>query len=144
MRPSFAHLAQQQFNRDTRPRMTGLPSITFGLISIRSRSDMHGKTTIDLATIELQLSADFDTARQRQALGDNIERIARAAQETLRLAGASADAIDAVYFTGGSTGLAFLVDRIGSCCPRAERIRGDRFTSVISGLAIAATRRWAK
>jgi len=50
--------------------------------------------------------------------------------------------IGAVYFTGGSTGLGFLVERIGAAFPAAEAVRGDRYSSVVSGLAITAQRRF--
>jgi hypothetical chaperone protein len=39
-----------------------------------------------------------------------------------------------LYFTGGSTGLTPLVDRIAAGFPAAQRVRGDRFASVAQGL----------
>jgi hypothetical chaperone protein len=43
-----------------------------------------------------------------------------------------------VYFTGGSTGLAPLVDRIAAAFPAAQRVRGDRYASVAQGLGLHA------
>ena len=74
----------------------------------------------------------------RRALTPDMGRIVDAARETLRQAGVAADAVDALYFTGGSTGLAPLVERIGAVCPRAEQVRGDRFASVAQGLGLHA------
>jgi hypothetical chaperone protein len=43
-----------------------------------------------------------------------------------------------LYFTGGSTGLTPLVDRIAAEFPNARRVRGDRFASVAQGLGLHA------
>jgi hypothetical chaperone protein len=62
------------------------------------------------------------------------ERIVAAASETVVMAGLRAEQVDALYFTGGSTGLQALVDRISACFPAAQSVRGDRFASVAQGL----------
>jgi hypothetical chaperone protein len=92
------------------------------------------RTRIDLSLWEPGLAADFGVAQAAAALNADFERIVAAARETLRLAGVGADAVDAVYFTGGSTGLEPLVARIAQSFGRAERVRGDRFASVARGL----------
>ena len=51
-----------------------------------------------------------------------------------RLAGVAPADVDTLYFTGGSTGLAPLVERIAACFPQARRAQGDRFASVARGL----------
>ena len=48
--------------------------------------------------------------------------------------------IDALYFTGGSTGLRLLAERIAAAFPAARAVRGDRFASVASGLGLHAAR----
>ena len=93
---------------------------------------------IDLAVLERGLSAAFDEAGAARALDPDIGRIVDAARQTLRQAGVSAAQVDVVYFTGGSTGLLPLVDRIAAVCPQAQRIRGDRFASVAQGLGLHA------
>ena len=52
------------------------------------------------------------------ALQASVERIANTARETVRLAQVGADRIDALYCTGGSTGLKSLV---GTTCRRFRR-----------------------
>ncbi|MEQ1519338.1 MAG: hypothetical protein ABL931_22920, partial [Usitatibacteraceae bacterium] len=64
--------------------------------------------------------------------------------ETLRRANVAADQVNAIYFTGGSTGLQFLTDRIAALFPKAMRVTGDRFSSVANGLGIYAIRKFAK
>ena len=94
----------------------------------------RGATAIDLDLWEDGLEAGFDEAGAASALGSDFEQIEAAAMETLRQAGLAAEAVDAIYFTGGSTGLAPLVERIAAGFSRAARVRGDRFSSVAQGL----------
>jgi len=54
------------------------------------------------------------------------------------MAGVPDESVDVLYFTGGSTGLTPLVDRIAAHFPRARRVRGDRFASVAQGLGLHA------
>lgn len=100
------------------------------------------RANIDLTAVAADLRASFDELQQAHALAANVSRIAVAADEAARLAGLKATQIDAVFFTGGSTGLASLTQRIMQRFPQAERIDGDRFASVASGLGIYAQRRF--
>jgi hypothetical chaperone protein len=97
---------------------------------------------LDLHEIENGLTVDFD----RDALGLSLDRaldaIVAAAIETVRRAGVAPDAIGALYFTGGSTGLTLLSRRLGLAFPAAEAVFGDRFSSVASGLGVEAARRY--
>ena len=97
-----------------------------------------GQAAIDLSLLEPALASAFDEAGAAHALTPDMSRIVDAARETLRRAGVAAAAVDALYFTGGSTGLAPLVERIAAICPRAEQVRGDRFASVAQGLGLHA------
>jgi len=64
--------------------------------------------------------------------------IVQAARDAARLAGVPAHAVDLLYFTGGSTGLRPLVERIAAVFPAAQVVRGDRFASVAKGLGLHA------
>jgi hypothetical chaperone protein len=97
-----------------------------------------GQARIDLAVVEASLEVAFDAPRQEQALAANVQRIVDAAAETVRRAGLAPGDIQALFFTGGSTGLSVLTDRIGALFPAAERVHGDRFASVASGLGLRA------
>jgi hypothetical chaperone protein len=101
-----------------------------------------GTTTIDLAHVEPGLAATLDEAGAHAALRGDLERIVAAAETTVRQAGLRGDAVDALYFTGGSTGLRLLADRLQRAFPAARPVRGDRFASVATGLALHAARRF--
>jgi hypothetical chaperone protein len=100
----------------------------------------HGSAHVDLGAVEARLRVEFEARQQHAALDGNVERIVAAARETVRRAQVTDEQVQAVYFTGGSTGLKVLVERIARQFPQAEAVHGDRFTSVVSGLAIAAQR----
>ncbi len=97
-------------------------------------------TDIDLSAIEAGLQAQLDEGSALTAVAGDLQRIEAAADETLRLAGWSADRVDAIYFTGGSTGFKPLTERLAARCPQARAVRGDRFASVAQGLGLHARR----
>jgi hypothetical chaperone protein len=101
-----------------------------------------GTATIDLDFVEPGLEVPVDDRDLSVALKSDVERIVSTARETVRMAQLDPGRIGAVYFTGGSTGLGFLVGRIGAAFPAAQAVRGDRYSSVVSGLAITAQRRF--
>ena len=100
-----------------------------------------GRARIDLSSIEDGLTAELDDRTALAALRADFGRIEQAADETLRLAQWPADRVDAIYFTGGSTGLKVLTDGLAARLPNARAVRGDRFASVAHGLGLHA-RRW--
>jgi hypothetical chaperone protein len=97
-----------------------------------------GAARIDLAAVEAALQAELSEARAAASIEADLARIVDAAQETARMAGVGPAAVEVLYFTGGSTGLTPLVDRIAAGFPRAQRVRGDRFASVAQGLGLHA------
>ena len=99
-----------------------------------------GATTIDLGVLEAGLQVGFDAAQALTALDGELERIAQAVDVTLQMAGVVPEAVDVVYFTGGSTGFAPLTERIAARVPQARVVRGDRSASVAQGLGLHARR----
>ena len=99
-----------------------------------------GTTRIDLARLERDLSATLDEPQAVQALDADLQRIVDAAGETLRAAGVAPDAVDVLYFTGGSTGFRPLAQRIADSLPGARPMQGDRHASVAQGLGVHAER----
>jgi hypothetical chaperone protein len=97
-----------------------------------------GAARIDLDLVETALVADLAESQAAAAIEADLERIVEAAADTARQAGIGGDQVDVLYFTGGSTGLTPLVERIGARFPQAQRVRGDRFASVAQGLGLYA------
>lgn len=97
---------------------------------------------LDLGEIEDGLIARFDRDGMATSLARPLDQIVIAARETVRRAGVTVDAIGALYFTGGSTGLRLLAERLSAAFPAAEPVFGDRFASVASGLGVEAAARY--
>lgn len=97
-----------------------------------------GSATIDLGPIEQGLSAGLD----RGNLATKTDGLARAVAARiggcLAQAGLPAGRIDALFLTGGSTGLPHLRAALAAVVPDARIIAGDTFGSVGLGLTIAA------
>ncbi len=97
-----------------------------------------GAADLDLYEVEAGLRATLDAPTTAAAIEADLERIVQAARDTARQAGLAPQAVDALYFTGGSTGLQSLVDRIAAAFPQARQVRGDRYASVAQGLGLHA------
>ncbi|MCA1324518.1 Hsp70 family protein [Herbaspirillum sp. alder98] len=99
--------------------------------------------TLDLERLrppeQLQLKReDFDVA---------VDHLVQSVEQTvtglLQQAGLRPADIDSVFFTGGSSGVKLLRQRIGALVPDARHVEGDLFGSIGSGLAIDAARKFS-
>lgn len=95
---------------------------------------------IDLDSVEPGLEALLAEPQALGAIESDLERIVQAGLETVRMAGVAPEKVEAVYLTGGSTGLAPLAHRIAAPFTRARTVRGDRLASVAQGLGLHAQR----
>jgi hypothetical chaperone protein len=108
-----------------------------------ARANAAAATPIDLGILERGLQVFVNESELMAALGNDLNRIAAAADFTLAQAGLARHQVNAVYFTGGSTGLTALTARIAAQFPAAKIMRGHRFASVATGLGIHAQRVFA-
>ncbi len=110
----------------------------------------EGKIALsDAATTELNLDrltprhtlplkrTEFDGA-----IAHLIGRVESTVDNLLRDAGVAADAVDTVFFTGGSSGVHLLREKIAALVPTARRVEGDLFGSIGAGLALDAVRKF--
>ena len=100
-----------------------------------------GAAEIDLAFVERGLSASVDRASLDAQTGTLASRIAERVGRCLAQAGLGPDRIDALFLTGGSTGLPHVRAGLTACLPRARVVEGDTFGSVGIGLTVEAARR---
>ena len=101
-----------------------------------------GAHRVDLSEVERGLGVEVREDEAMAAIHHDLDRIVQAARDTARLAGLHSHEIDALYFTGGSTGLRLLVDRLAQAFPDARVVHGDRFASVATGLGLDARRQF--
>ena len=99
-----------------------------------------GVTRIDLGLVESRLGVDLSEPQSAAAIDADFDLIVAAARETAVQAGLAPDRIASLFFTGGSTGLRLLAQRIAAEFPNAGVVSGDRFASVATGLGLHAQR----
>ena len=87
-------------------------------------------------TLALQ-RADFDAS-----IAALVDQVAQSVAGLLRDAGVLASAVDTVFFTGGSSSVPLLRQRIAALLPQARRVEGDLFGSIGTGLALDALRKF--
>jgi hypothetical chaperone protein len=101
----------------------------------------------DTAQMHLdRLAPDLMHGLQRAGFDDAIMHLVACIEGTvdllLRNAGIRADAVDTVFFTGGSSGVPLLREKISAILPSARRVEGDLFGSIGTGLALDAAKRF--
>ena len=81
---------------------------------------------------------DFDAA-----ITALVDTVALNVSGLLRDAGIRADAVDTVFFTGGSSSVPLLRERIAALVPGARCVEGDLSGSIGTGLALDAMRKFS-
>ena len=93
-----------------------------------------------------RLTDDLGVSIERSEFDDATAALVGKVEATvgalLREAGVAAERIDTVFFTGGSSGIPRLRQRIAALLPQARVVEGDLFGSIGAGLAVEAARRY--
>ncbi|QYF93202.1 Hsp70 family protein [Massilia sp. PAMC28688] len=76
------------------------------------------------------------------AIGHLVDQIDQTVLKLLADAGVGRGGVDTVFFTGGSSGVGMLRERIGALLPNARKVEGDLFGSIGAGLALDAVRKY--
>ena len=85
----------------------------------------------------LIMRSEFDLATAQL-----VDKVEATVASLLQQAGVTAGHIDTVFFTGGSSGVPRLRQRIAALLPQARAVEGDLFGSIGAGLAVEAARRY--
>lgn len=101
----------------------------------------------DLVRLELDRLAppetlDIARAQFEAAIAGLVDQVATTVGRLFADAGVRPDDVDTVFFTGGSSGVGLLRERIGAMAPGARRVEGDLFGSIGTGLALDALRKF--
>jgi hypothetical chaperone protein len=104
-------------------------------------SDAHS------ATLELERLAPAQSVPLRReqfegAIGHLVDAVDQTVLKLLADAGVAPSQVDTVFFTGGSSGVHLLRQRIGALVPQARKVEGDLFGSIGAGLALDAVRKF--
>jgi hypothetical chaperone protein len=77
------------------------------------------------------------------AVSNLVDSVGATVTQLLADAGVQAGQVDTIFFTGGSSGVHLLRERIAALVPGARRVEGDLFGSIGAGLARDALRKFA-
>jgi hypothetical chaperone protein len=106
-----------------------------------------GLSSSDAVTLELDRLAPpedllVERATFEAAIGSLLDSIDATVLRLLAEAGVAPSAVDTVFFTGGSSGVGLLRERVGALVPDARKVEGDLFGSIGAGLALDALRKF--
>jgi hypothetical chaperone protein len=97
---------------------------------------------LDLDRLSPPERLQVERAQFEAAIAGLVDQVGATVRRLLGEAGVAAEQVDTVFFTGGSSGVAALRERIAAIVPRARRVEGDLFGSIGAGLAIDAARKF--
>ncbi|GGY33902.1 Hsp70 family protein [Pseudoduganella albidiflava] len=97
---------------------------------------------LELDRLAPPLALDVERECFVAAIGALVDTVGGSVDRLLADAGVRSEQVDTVFFTGGSSGVAALRERIGAAVPAARRVEGDRFGSIGAGLALDAVRQF--
>jgi len=109
-----------------------------------AKIDLSGAPEVELDLDRLDPPALVRVGRGlfTDAIAGMVDSVGATVQRLLDEAGIAAERVDTVFFTGGSSGVASLRERIAAIVPDARRVEGDLFGSIGAGLAIDAARKF--
>lgn len=102
----------------------------------------ESETRIDLGRIAAGESVSLQRADFDRAIGALVTSVEQTVARLLLDAGVAAAGIDTVFFTGGSSSVPLLRQRILALTPQARCVEGDLFGSIGAGLALDAKRKF--
>jgi hypothetical chaperone protein len=99
-------------------------------------------TQIDLGRIQPGHSFTLSRDTFDASIGHLVSDIKHTVSQLMRTAGVPAAGIDTVFFTGGSSSVPLLRQRVAALLPDARHVEGDLFGSIGAGLALDAERKF--
>ena len=102
----------------------------------------HSSVTLGLERLAPPDDLLVERVQFENAIGGLLDAIDATVLRLLADAGVKPDAVDTVFFTGGSSGVGLLRERVGALVPDARKVEGDLFGSIGAGLALDALRKF--
>ena len=102
----------------------------------------HDTVSLELDRLSPPESLLVQRAQFEDAIGGLLDNIDATVLRLMTDAGVAPEAVDTVFFTGGSSGVGLLRSRIGALVPGARKVEGDLFGSIGAGLALDALRKF--
>ena len=101
------------------------------------------EANIDISRLSAGEIVTLHRAELDRAIDGLVVSVEQTVARLLVDADISAAGIDTVFFTGGSSGVPLLRERVLALTPQARCVEGDLFGSIGAGLALDAQRKFA-
>lgn len=101
------------------------------------------QTHLDFHFIEENFTISTTKQQFETVIQDKAEQLLQTIASTLKDAGLQANAIDSLFFTGGTAQTPYIREKIQSYFAKAKLVQGDVFSSVGKGLILEAKRRFS-
>ena len=98
--------------------------------------------TLELDRLSPSESLVVERALFEAAIGQLVDNVGATVLRLFSEAGVRPEDVDTVFFTGGSSGVSLLRERIAALVPGARKVEGDLFGSIGAGLALDALRKF--
>jgi hypothetical chaperone protein len=101
------------------------------------------RVTMDMNFIEADLSLSLERKIVNDVIENDIQKIIETIKQAVSDAHLQFADINTIFYTGGSTKIPVIRERINTLFPQADVVQGDAFGSVGLGLTIDAHRRFS-
>ncbi|AJE48314.1 Hsp70 family protein [Celeribacter indicus] len=112
--------------------------VAFAVEAAKIAANGGAAAAIDLSLVERGLAAPLAPADLARDLAGFRAELTEAVGDTLARADLRPEAIGAVVYVGGSSLMRVVSDAVEAVLPEARAIRGEAFTAVVDGLALAS------
>lgn len=116
--------------------------ILYEVESVKQQLSDAMQAPLCLDFIENDLSEIVTRQLFNQVIHQDLENIIKTILHTITMSGVKPTDISAIFYTGGSTKIPLIREKINPLFPNAEIVQGDAFGSVGLGLTIDAERRY--
>jgi hypothetical chaperone protein len=117
--------------------------IAFAVEDAKIALSDEASIALPLGFLDDALAANATQSGFDAAIRDKTDRLNRVARECIAKAGLTPDAIDTIFFTGGSSRVPAVQRTISAAAPNARAATGSDFLSVALGLTREAQRKFA-
>lgn len=111
-----------------------------------AKIELTGKenTDIKLDFLESGFKIPVSSAQLENSIDHELNKIVNTAIDTVtKLGGVTINQVDTIFMTRGSTALPSFEERVKKAFPSSKTARGDRFSSVVTGLGLTAIERYS-
>lgn len=103
---------------------------------LKLRLSQEAKSDFGFKSYPIDIAFDVPRAEFESIIGVSVDAIGATALETCRIGRVNPEEVEALQFTGGTSKVPLIRERLSKLFPRAKLVDQDTFTAVAEGLAL--------